>query len=105
MTEPLPALAESSLQIAWDFLDGVGELADPKPLSFFSGIFNHRCSRASAGRLCFQTVQSTAIGSGKSQFSFHERRALICAHAVPRHWRHRNKNRAARIKRRGIASR
>jgi hypothetical protein len=35
MTEPLPALAESSLQIAWDFLDGVGELADPQQTAEF----------------------------------------------------------------------
>ena len=29
MAEPLPVLVESSLQIAWDFLGGVGEIADP----------------------------------------------------------------------------
>lgn len=28
MTEPLPLLIENSLQIAWDYLDGIGELAD-----------------------------------------------------------------------------
>jgi hypothetical protein len=28
MSEPLPILVESSLQIAWDFLDGTGEIVD-----------------------------------------------------------------------------
>ena len=28
MSEPLPILVESSLQIAWDFLDGTGEIGD-----------------------------------------------------------------------------
>ena len=28
MTAHLPTLIESSLQIAWDYLDGIGELAD-----------------------------------------------------------------------------
>ena len=35
MTEPLPALVESSLQIAWDFLEGLGELADPQSTAEF----------------------------------------------------------------------
>ena len=30
MTEPLPALVENSLQIAWDFLDASGEIEDPQ---------------------------------------------------------------------------
>ena len=30
MTEPLPPLVESSLQIAWDFLSGLDEIADPQ---------------------------------------------------------------------------
>ena len=30
MAEPLPVLVESSLQIAWDFLGGVGEIAAPQ---------------------------------------------------------------------------
>ena len=30
MAEPLPTLVENSLQIAWDYLDGSGELADPQ---------------------------------------------------------------------------
>ena len=30
MTEPLPALLENSLQIAWDFLDASGEIEDPQ---------------------------------------------------------------------------
>lgn len=30
MSEPLPVLVESSLQIAWDFLDGTGDIADPQ---------------------------------------------------------------------------
>ena len=35
MAEPLPALVESSLQIAWDFLGGVGEIADPQQSAEF----------------------------------------------------------------------
>lgn len=35
MTEQIPVLVESSLQIAWDFLDGVGELADPQQTAEF----------------------------------------------------------------------
>jgi len=30
MTEPLPTLLESPLQIAWDFLDASGEIEDPQ---------------------------------------------------------------------------
>lgn len=30
MGEPLPVLVESSLQIAWDYLEAVGEIADPR---------------------------------------------------------------------------
>lgn len=30
MTEPLPILIESSLQIAWDFLERSGGIADPQ---------------------------------------------------------------------------
>jgi hypothetical protein len=29
MTEPLPILKESSLQIAWDSFEGTGDIADP----------------------------------------------------------------------------
>jgi hypothetical protein len=35
MAEPLPMLIESSLQIAWDFLDGMGEIADPHQTAEF----------------------------------------------------------------------
>jgi hypothetical protein len=35
MAEPLPILVESSLQIAWDFLDGLGEVADPQETAEF----------------------------------------------------------------------
>ena len=35
MAEPLPALVESSLQIAWDFLGGVGEITDPQQSAEF----------------------------------------------------------------------
>ena len=35
MAEPLPVLVESSLQIAWDFLGGVGEIADPQQTAEF----------------------------------------------------------------------
>lgn len=35
MTEPLPALVENSLQIAWDFLGGVGEIANPHETAEF----------------------------------------------------------------------
>lgn len=31
----LPGLIESSLQIAWDFLDGSGEIADPQQTAEF----------------------------------------------------------------------
>ena len=30
MTEPLPLLMENSIQIAWDYLEGTGELGDPE---------------------------------------------------------------------------
>lgn len=29
MAEPLPALVENSLEVAWEFLDRSGEIADP----------------------------------------------------------------------------
>ena len=35
MAEPLPALVESSLQIAWDYLGGVGEIGDPQQSAEF----------------------------------------------------------------------
>jgi hypothetical protein len=35
MADPLPALVENSLQIAWDFLDGVGEIDDPQQTAEF----------------------------------------------------------------------
>jgi hypothetical protein len=35
MAEPLPILVESSLQIAWEFLDGLGEVADPQETAEF----------------------------------------------------------------------
>jgi hypothetical protein len=35
MSEPLPILVESSLQIAWDFLSGSGEIADPQQTAEF----------------------------------------------------------------------
>lgn len=35
MAEPLPILIESSLQIAWDFLEGSGEIADPQQTAEF----------------------------------------------------------------------
>ena len=35
MTEPLPALIDTSLQIAWDYLDGIGELADKQQTAEF----------------------------------------------------------------------
>ena len=35
MTERLPILIEKSLQIAWDYLDGIGELADKQQTAEF----------------------------------------------------------------------
>ncbi len=35
MSEPLPTIIESSLQIAWDFLGGSGEIADPQQTAEF----------------------------------------------------------------------
>lgn len=35
MTDLLPALVENSLQIAWDFLDGVGEIDDQQQTAEF----------------------------------------------------------------------
>lgn len=35
MADPLPALVESALQIAWDFLDGTGGIADPQETAEF----------------------------------------------------------------------
>lgn len=35
MTEPLPNIVESSLQVAWDFLDRTGEIVDPQETAEF----------------------------------------------------------------------
>jgi len=35
MTSQLPTLIENSLQIAWDYLDGIGELADKQHTAEF----------------------------------------------------------------------
>ncbi len=35
MVEPLPVLVESSLQIAWDFLGGTGEISDQQQTAEF----------------------------------------------------------------------
>jgi hypothetical protein len=35
MSEPLPILVERALQIAWDFLGGSGEIADPQQTAEF----------------------------------------------------------------------
>jgi len=35
MSEPLPILVESSLQIAWDFLDGTGNIGNPQETAEF----------------------------------------------------------------------
>lgn len=35
MTQPLPPLLESALQIAWDFLDSSGEITDPQQTAEF----------------------------------------------------------------------
>jgi hypothetical protein len=35
MAQPLPIIVESSLQIAWDFLDGTGCIADPQDTAEF----------------------------------------------------------------------
>jgi hypothetical protein len=35
MSQPLPNLVESSLQIAWDFLDASDEIADPQETAEF----------------------------------------------------------------------
>ncbi len=35
MHEPLPILMENSIQIAWDYLEGTGDLGDPEVASRF----------------------------------------------------------------------
>ena len=35
MTEPLPALVENSLEVAWNYLDGLGEISDPQKTAEF----------------------------------------------------------------------
>lgn len=35
MSEQLPVLVETSLQIAWDFFDGTGGIADPQETAEF----------------------------------------------------------------------
>jgi hypothetical protein len=30
MAEPLPALVENSLKVAWNYLEGLGEISDPQ---------------------------------------------------------------------------
>lgn len=37
MTEPLPLLIESSIEIAWDYLNRTGELGDPMVAGHFLG--------------------------------------------------------------------
>jgi len=35
MTQPMPLLMENSIQIAWDYLEGTGELGDPEVAARF----------------------------------------------------------------------
>ena len=35
MTEPVPLLMENSIQIAWDYLEAIGELGDPEVAARF----------------------------------------------------------------------
>jgi hypothetical protein len=35
MSEPVPLLMENSIQIAWDYLEGTGELGDPEVAARF----------------------------------------------------------------------
>jgi hypothetical protein len=35
MAEPLPALVKNSLEVAWNYLDGLGEISDPQNTAEF----------------------------------------------------------------------
>jgi hypothetical protein len=35
MAEPLPALVENSLTVAWNYLEGLGEISDPQQSAEF----------------------------------------------------------------------
>ena len=35
MAEPLPALVKNSLEVAWNFLDALGEISDPQNTAEF----------------------------------------------------------------------
>ena len=61
MTEPLPILVESSLQIAWDFLDGTGCIADPEETAEF--LLRSIISQIQRGENRPLALSNRAIGS------------------------------------------
>ena len=61
MTETLPVLVESSLQIAWDFLDGTGCIADPQETAEF--LLQSILSQIARGEQRPLALSNRAIGS------------------------------------------
>ena len=61
MTEPLPAVVESSLQIAWDYLDGTGCIADPQETAEF--LLRSIISQIERGEKRPLALSNRAIGS------------------------------------------
>ena len=59
MAEPLPILVEGSLQIAWDFLDGLGEIADPQQTAEF--LFRSIRSQILSGEMRTLMLSNRAI--------------------------------------------
>ena len=59
MSEPLPILVESSLQIAWDFLSGSGEIADPQQTAEF--LLRHIRSQIFSGEMRTLMLSNRAI--------------------------------------------
>ena len=65
MTKPLPALIEASLQIAWDFLDGSGEISDPHHTAEF--LLRHIRDRVLEGETRPLKLSNGAIGAHQLQ--------------------------------------
>jgi len=61
MSEPLPILVESSLQIAWDFLSGSGEIADPQQTAEF--LLRHIRSQIFSGEMRTLMLSNRAINA------------------------------------------
>jgi hypothetical protein len=69
MAEPLPFLIKNSLQIAWNFLEGVGEIDDPqKTAEFLLGNIKSQMLRGE---------ERTLVLSNRAIDSFRRRSQLV----------------------------